>query len=143
MRPPPVAPPWAAPAAQGAVPPASTYSRRSVGKAASFIPDGAAAPSSSFHYLLHTDGTTIHEFSKLYGWGGRINLVWQYLDQHLSGYFIRAAHILITIDIEPTTELACHPIFADKCLASDLHNSTKWEQRGTGYRIAPPTNVHS
>src|SRR3954454_4988181 len=92
---------------------------------------------------LHTDGTTIHECSKLYGWGGSINLVWQYLDQHLSGYFIRAAHILITIDIEPTTELACHPIFADKCLASDLHNSTKWEQRGTGYRIAPPTNVHS
>jgi len=70
-------------------------------------------------------------------------LVWQYLNQHLSRYFIRAAHILVTIDIEPTTEPACHPIFADKCLASALHKGTEWEQRGTGYRITPPTNVHS
>jgi hypothetical protein len=72
-----------------------------------------------------------------------ISLVWQYLNQRLPRYFVRTAHILITIDIEPTTELACHSIFANKCLASDLHNGTKWEQRGTGYRIAPPTNVHS
>ena len=54
-------------------------------------------------------------------------LVWQYLNQHLSRYFIRAAHILVTIDIEPTTEPVCHPIFADKCLASDLHKGTEWE----------------
>src|SRR3954453_3442088 len=51
MRPPPAAPPRTAPAAQGAAPLASTYSRQSVGKAASFIPDGAAAPSSSFRNL--------------------------------------------------------------------------------------------
>src|SRR3954454_12217850 len=86
---------------------------------------------------------TIYEFSKLHSWGERINLVWQYLNQHLSRYFIRAAHILVTIDIEPATEPACHPIFADKCLASDLHKGTEWEQRGTAYPIAPPTNVHS
>src|SRR5215213_11907139 len=56
MQPPPaalprVALPRVALPVQVAAPPDSTYSRRSVGKAASFIPDGAAAPSSSFHDL--------------------------------------------------------------------------------------------
>src|SRR3954453_15846672 len=73
----------------------------------------------------------------------QFSLVCHYLNQRLPCYFIRAAHILIAIDIEPTTKPACHSIFADKCLASDLHNSPEWEQRWTGYRIAPPTDIHS
>src|SRR3954468_1528123 len=43
-------PPRAEPPAQGAAPPASTCSRRSVRRRRHFIPDGAASPSSPFHH---------------------------------------------------------------------------------------------